>query len=262
MLGVILAGGTGSRLKPLTHVTNKHLLPVYNKPMIYYPLELLKSLGIKEIALVAGREFAGDFSNLFSDGSEYGVSFTYKVQHGAPGIAHAMGLVERIAGKEPILAILGDNIFMIKESELEKIRNRIEHFNMDPSGAMLFLKDVPDANRFGVAEFDAKGRLLGIEEKPKKPKSNYAVTGLYMYDNTVFDKIKMLKPSARNEIEVTDLNNHYLREGGLKYHILKGEWTDAGTFESLHRANILAKRMAEAEAQRGAVQNAIQIHEA
>ncbi|HUC39037.1 MAG TPA: sugar phosphate nucleotidyltransferase, partial [Candidatus Acidoferrum sp.] len=192
MLGVILAGGTGSRLKPLTHVTNKHLLPVYNKPMIYYPLELLKKLGVREIALVAGREFAGDFSNLFGDGRDHGVNFTYKVQEGAPGIAHAIGLVERIAGNEPILAILGDNIFMMDDAELQKTRGSIADFNMDPDGAMLFLKDVPDAHRFGVAEFNSDGRILGIEEKPKQPKSRYAVTGLYMYDNTVFNKIKML----------------------------------------------------------------------
>ncbi len=238
-----MAGGTGSRLKPLTQVTNKHLLPIYKKPMIFYPLEFLKKIGISEVAIVTGREFAGDFANLFGNGCEYGVDFTYKVQEGALGIAQAIGLVERIARNEPILVILGDNIFMLDDKEYEEIKELLDRFSTDPKGATIFLKEVPDPQRFGVVEFDKDGNVISIEEKPEVPKSNCISTGIYLYDHTVFDKIKTLKPSRRGELEVTDLNSCYLSEGGLKCYRVKGEWIDAGTFESLHRANILAKKV-------------------
>lgn len=249
MMGIILAGGNGTRLRPLTNVTNKHLLPIYNKPMIYYPLETLKALGIKHITIVTGREFAGDFADLFGDGSAFDVNLTYKVQEGALGIAHAVGLVEHIAKDTPIIVILGDNIFMLDENdELKKVKSLVEEFQKNPDGAVLFVKRVDDPWRFGVVDIKSDGKIAGIEEKPKKPKSKYVATGLYMYDNTVFDRIRSLRPSHRNELELTDVNNSYISDGKLKYHILEGNWTDAGTFESLHRASILAKRMAANDA--------------
>jgi glucose-1-phosphate thymidylyltransferase len=240
MMGVILAGGTGSRLRPLTNVTNKHLLPIYNKPMVFYPLELLKKLGISEIILVTGKEFCGGFTELFGDGSEFGVEFTYKVQNGAGGIAQALGLAKNIVHNQNVVVILGDNIFALDEKELQEIKKTMQNATKS-SGATIFLKEVSDANRFGVAEIDGKGSVIEVVEKPKEPKSNYAVTGLYLYDGTVFDKISKLKPSKRGEVEITDVNNAYIKEKKLKYIMLKSDWTDAGTFESLFKANKIAK---------------------
>jgi glucose-1-phosphate thymidylyltransferase len=243
MKGVILAGGTGSRLYPLTKVTNKHLLPVYDKPMIYYPLELLISCGIKEIMLITGPENAGDFAELLGDGSEFGLSIIYRVQQKALGIAHGIGLAEGFAHEGNIMVILGDNIFALPEKEKDRLRDEVMGFDSEKErGGMVFLKRVPDPQRFGVAEIDSEKGIIGIEEKPKDPRSDYAVTGLYLYDNTVFDKIRTLKPSGRGEYEVTDISNLYLKEGRLLYMILEGEWTDAGTFESLHHASEMARK--------------------
>jgi glucose-1-phosphate thymidylyltransferase len=242
MWGIILAGGNGTRLNPLTSVTNKHLLPVYNKPMVHYPLEFLINVGIRNIILVTGKEHAGSFADLLGDGSRFGVNITYKVQEGALGIAHALGITENVVRDEPIIAILGDNVFAVNQDEIERIKALVKDFNSRADGAVIFLKEVEDAERFGVPEFDENKRIKIIEEKPKEPKSRYAVTGLYMYDRTVFDKIKTLKPSWRNELEVTDVNNAYLAEKKLEYHIIEGEWTDAGTFESLFRANSIARK--------------------
>ncbi len=241
MIGVILAGGEGTRLRPLTNITNKHLLPVYNKPMIMYPLEFMRDLGITEIVLVAGRSFAGDFADLLGDGSGYGVDLTYRVQEGSPGIAQALGLAEKVANHKPVTVILGDNIFAVKKAEMIEIKRIVDGFDSKPDGAVLFLKGVSDPERFGVARIDRKGDICEIEEKPKRPKSNYAVTGFYVYDSTVFEKIKRLKPSKRNELEISDVNNMFLKERKLKHHIVKGVWTDAGTFESLFRATVTAR---------------------
>lgn len=230
MKGVILAGGTGSRLMPLTKVTNKHLLPVYNKPMIYYPLQTLIDAGIKEILIVSGPGHAGHFVNLLGSGREFGVKFSYEVQDEAGGIAQALGLAEDFADNDSVCVILGDNVF---EDKID--------INDFKEGAKIFLKEVNDPQRFGVAEINQKNEVLNIEEKPNNPKSNYAVTGIYIYDNKVFDIIKTLKPSARGELEITDVNNNYIKEGRMNAKVLKGFWTDAGTFESLHRANTLVK---------------------
>ena len=240
MIGVILAGGKGTRLRPLTNITNKHLLPVYNKPMIYYPLNFLIKLGFRNIVLVSGREFAGDFANLLGDGSEFGVDLTYKVQNEAKGIAHAIGITENVVKNDPITVILGDNIFLLNEKEMQKIKETIKKFEKNPDGAIIFLKRSKTPERFGVAEVK-NGKIIGIEEKPKNPKSNLVVTGLYVYDSTIFQKIKQLKPSWRNELEITDVNNMYIAEGKLRYHILKGKWTDAGTFESLFNAHAMVR---------------------
>lgn len=230
MKGLILAGGLGTRLGELTKVTNKHLLPVYSKPMIYYPLETLIDAGINEIMIVSGPEHTGDFAGLLGSGERFGVDLQYAVQEKPLGIAHAILYAENFAGNGSIAAILGDNIF----------EDKFKFVDFD-YGAKIFLKEVPDADRFGVAEI-ANGRIAGIEEKPRNPKTNYAVTGLYLYDNSVFDRIKELKPSARGELEVTELNNSYIKEGKMQHEILKGFWTDAGTFDSLLRANILASQ--------------------
>lgn len=227
MKGIILAGGTGSRLLPLTKVTNKHLLPVYNKPMIYYPLEKLLEAGLNEIMIVSGRGHAGHFLELLGSGSEYGARFTYEIQDEAGGIAQALGLAERWVGEENIAVILGDNIYQ------DNFINDVKSFK---SGARIFLKEVPDANRFGVAEVDGN-HVVSIEEKPLTPKSNFAVTGLYFYDASVFDIIKTLKPSKRGELEITDVNNAYIRKGEMSFSILNGFWSDAGTFSSLLRAS-------------------------
>jgi glucose-1-phosphate thymidylyltransferase len=227
MKGIILAGGTGSRLLPLTKVTNKHLLPVYNKPMIYYPLEKLLEAGLSEIMIVSGRGHAGHFLELLGSGSDYGARFTYEIQDEAGGIAQALGLAERWAGGENVAVILGDNIFQ------DSFINDVNSFK---SGAKIFLNEVPDANRFGVAEVEGS-RVVSIEEKPKKPKSNYAVTGLYFYDASVFDIIKTLKPSDRGELEITEVNNAYIQKGQMTFSFLNGFWSDAGTFDSLMRAS-------------------------
>jgi glucose-1-phosphate thymidylyltransferase len=233
MKGVVLAGGTGSRLNPLTKVTNKHLLPIYDKPMVYYPIQTLVNAGIEEILLVTGGKNAGEFLRLLGNGRDFGLRhLNYSYQEGEGGIAEALGLAEYFAGGESICVVLGDNIIE------GNIRQAAEGFERQKNGAKILLKEVPDANRFGVAELSGD-RVLGIEEKPKAPKSNYAVIGIYLYDATVFEKIHRLKPSGRGELEITDVNNFYVDEGTLTYDVLNGWWTDAGTFDSLLRANAL-----------------------
>ena len=234
MKGIILAGGTGSRLFPLTKVTNKHLLPVYDQPMIYYPIKTLIGAGITDILIVTGGNNSGDFLRLLGSGREFGdIHLNYTYQEGEGGIAAALRLAQHFAAGEKICVVLGDNIVD------ESIREAADAFRAQESGARLLLKEVNDAERFGVAELE-DGRIVGIEEKPSKPKSNYAVTGIYFYDPSVFEKISTLVPSGRNELEITDVNNAYIREGNLTYSFLEGWWTDAGTFESLARANRLA----------------------
>lgn len=233
MKGVVLAGGTGSRLNPLTRVTNKHLLPVYDKPMVYYPIQTLVNAGIEEILLVTGGKNSGDFLRLLGNGRDFGLKhLNYTYQEGEGGIAEALGLAEHFAGKDSICVILGDNIIE------NNICMAVENFDRQKSGAKILLKEVEDAQRFGVAEIQGE-KVLGIEEKPKLPKSNYAVIGIYMYDATVFEKIGRCKPSGRGELEITDVNNSYIAERSLTYEVLDGWWTDAGTFESLLRANNL-----------------------
>jgi len=234
MKGIVLAGGTGSRLKPLTNVTNKHLLPVGKYPMIFYPIYQLKQAGITEILIVTGREHMGDVMELLGSGSEYGVEFTFKVQDQAGGIAEALGLARHFVNGDKCVVILGDNIFE------DNIAPFVESFAKQEKGAKILLKEVQDPHRFGVAEL-RDDKIISIEEKPKNPKSNFAVTGIYMYDPDVFEIVKTLKPSARGELEITDVNNAYIKRGTLTYDILKGWWTDAGTPESLFRANELCK---------------------
>jgi len=233
MRGVVLAGGSGSRLNPLTRVTNKHLLPVYNKPMVYYPIQTLVNAGIQEILLVTGGKNAGEFLRLLGNGRDFGLKhLNYTYQEGEGGIAEALALAEDFADGEAVCVVLGDNIIE------NNIRLAIESFREQKQGAKILLKEVQDAQRFGVAEIRGD-RVIGIEEKPRDPKSNYAVVGIYLYDATVFQKIRRLKPSGRGELEITDVNNFYIEEGALTYEILDGWWTDAGTFESLLRANNL-----------------------
>jgi glucose-1-phosphate thymidylyltransferase len=230
MKGVVLAGGTGSRLHPLTKITNKHLLPIYDRPMIYYPIQTLVDAGIREIMVVTGGKTAGDFLRLLANGKEFGLNqINYAYQEGEGGIAEALSLAEHFADGEKLCVILGDNIIG------GNIRDAVEAFRRQPAGAKILLKEVSDAVRFGVAEL-AGDRIVGIEEKPLHPKSNYAVTGIYMYDATVFNKVRTLVPSARGELEITDVNNAYIVEGTMSFAFLDGWWTDAGTFESLLRA--------------------------
>ena len=247
MKGVVLAGGTGSRLHPLTKITNKHLLPIYDKPMIYYPIQMLVDAGIRDILVVTGGKNAGDFLRLLANGKQFGLShidFTY--QEGEGGIADALGLAQHFADDQKICVVLGDNIIE------GTIRAAVDDFKRQEHGAKVLLKEVPDAERFGVAEI-AGGRITGIEEKPQRPKSNYAVTGIYMYDATVFHKIATLVPSARGELEITDVNNAYIQEGNLTFAFLEGWWTDAGTFESLLRAsNLVAQSRRQAAEAAGA----------
>jgi len=233
MKGVILAGGLGTRLYPLTKVTNKHLLPVYNKPMIYYPIQTLINAGIDDILTVTGGNNAGDFLRLLGNGKDFGLKhINYTYQEGEGGIAEALGLAEFFSAGEKICVILGDNI-------IEKnIRRAVESFRMQKEGGKIMLKEVPDPHRFGVPELRGD-RIVRIEEKPKQPKSKYAVIGIYFYDSNVFDIIKTLKPSDRGELEITDVNNRYIERGMMMWDILEGWWTDAGTFESLLRANQL-----------------------
>lgn len=235
MKGVVLAGGTGSRLFPLTKITNKHLLPIFDKPMIYYPIQTLVDAGIRDILIVTGGRNAGDFLRLLANGKDFGLShLDYTYQEGEGGIAEALSLAEHFADGQKLCVILGDNI--IEGS----IRDAVEEFRKQPEGARILLKEVPDAERFGVAEIQ-DGRIINIEEKPANPRSNYAVTGIYMYDATVFQKIRRLVPSKRNELEITDVNNAYIREGTMRFNFLEGWWTDAGTFDSLLRAaNLVA----------------------
>lgn len=233
MKGIILAGGTGSRLYPLTKVTNKHLLPVGKYPMIFYPIAKLKEAGIEEILIVTGKEHMGDVVNLLGSGHDYGLRFTFKVQDQPGGIAQALGLAENFAGGDRCVVILGDNIF------LDSITPFVHNFAKQESGAKVLIKQVPDPNRYGVADIE-DNHIKNIEEKPKTPKSDYAVTGIYMYDSRVFDAIRDLKPSTRGELEITDVNNYYIQLGQLTYDMLQNWWTDAGTFPSLKLANELA----------------------
>jgi glucose-1-phosphate thymidylyltransferase len=236
MKGVVLAGGTGSRLYPLTKITNKHLLPIYDRPMIYFPIQTLVDAGIRDILIVTGGRNSGDFLRLLANGKQFGLNhINYTYQEGEGGIADALGLAEHFADGHKICVVLGDNII---EGSIAKAAAQ---FREQPSGAHILLKEVPDAERFGVAEVSG-GTIAVIEEKPKHPKSNYAVTGIYMYDASVFDKIKTLVPSRRGELEITDVNNAYVREGSMTFSFLEGWWTDAGTFDSLLRAtNLVAQ---------------------
>jgi glucose-1-phosphate thymidylyltransferase len=230
MKGIVLAGGSGSRLFPLTKITNKHLLPIHDKPMIYYPIQTLVDAGITDLMVVTGGRNSGDFLRLLANGKEFGLKhINYTYQEGEGGIADALALAEHFAEGSRVCVILGDNI--IEGSIAEAVRD----FKRQERGAKILLKEVPDAERFGVAEIDGD-RIRGIEEKPTRPKSKYAVTGIYMYDETVFDKTRTLKPSARGELEITDVNNAYIREGTMTFNYLEGWWTDAGTFDSLLRA--------------------------
>jgi glucose-1-phosphate thymidylyltransferase len=237
MKGIILAGGLGSRLSPCTKVTNKHLLPVFNKPMIYYPILTMVNAGLRDIMIVTGENYAGDFLRILGNGKEFGlkdISYTYQVGEG--GIADALKLAENFAEGEKVFVVLGDNILE------DDITEDIKAFEKQESGARIFLKEVPDPERFGVAEI-RDGRVVDIREKPKNPKSNFAVCGLYLYDNSVFEIIKTLKPSGRGELEITDVNNVFIERENMTYSVLDGWWTDAGTFESLLKAsNLVAKK--------------------
>ena len=230
--GIVLAGGTGSRLFPLTKVTNKHLLPVGRQPMIFHPLGKLIEAGIEEILVVTGVEHMGDIVNLLGSGNSLQCRFTYKVQEEAGGIAQALGLAEDFTRGHKFCVILGDNVFK------DSITGFVAKFDQQSNGAKLLIKEVPDPERYGVAEIK-DNKIVSIEEKPQVPKSFYCVTGVYMYDNQVFDVIPQLKPSARGELEITDINNFYIDQGNLSYDILEGWWTDAGTFSSYHLANQL-----------------------
>lgn len=234
MKGIILAGGNGTRLHPLTKVTNKHLLPVYNKPMIFYPIETLVKAGIRDIIIITGKEHAGSFMNLLGSGKEFNAKFSYALQDEAGGIAQAIGLAEHFVHNEPVTVILGDNIV------LDDISEEVKTFK---EGGKIFLKEVKDPERFGVPVFE-NDKIIRIEEKPKQPKSKHAVTGVYLYDSTVFDKIRTLKPSQRGELEVTDLNNLYLQEGKLSFSFLKNRWLDAGTPDSLLEASNILREIA------------------
>jgi len=235
MKGIVLAGGMGSRLSPLTRVTNKHLLPIYDKPMIYYPLQTLVEAGIQDILIVTGGNNAGDFLRLLRNGKDFGLKqLNFAYQEGEGGIADALRLAEPFAGGEKICAILGDNILE------NSIRGARERFERQQDGALILLKEVRDPERFGVPVFEGK-RIVGIEEKPKVPGSPYAVIGVYFYDRTVFDRVRTLRPSGRGEFEITDVNNSFLFEGQLSYDVIEGGWTDAGTFESLWRATKMVR---------------------
>lgn len=232
MKGVILGGGLGSRLYPLTHATNKHLLPIYDRPMVYYPISTLVNAGIDEVIIVTGGPHAGDYLRVLQNGRQLGLrhlEYTYQDREG--GIAEALALCEDFADGESIVVILGDN------TTDADIRPAVEKFR---DGALIFLKEVHDPERYGCPVFDPddRSRILRIEEKPKQPQSNFAVSGLYLYDGQVFDYIKRLKPSGRGELEITDVNNFYLEDGTLRWEELKGFWSDAGTFESLYRSNV------------------------
>lgn len=234
MKGIILAGGHATRLRPLTKITSKQLLPVYNKPMIFYPLETLLKAGIKDILIIIAPDYAGHFLHLLGSGREFGARFSYEIQEEPRGLADAFLVGESFIGKDKVAMILGDNIF---EDDFSK---DIKNFK---SGARIFVKEVIDPERYGVAQFNKNQRVISIEEKPKKPKSNFAVVGLYLYDNKVIKCAKSLKPSARGEIEITDLNNIYLKKKQLKVGFVKGMWEDAGTFESLLRVqNLIAEK--------------------
>lgn len=232
MKGIILAGGRGSRLDPLTEITNKHLLPVGKEPMIWHPVKQLVGAGIKEIMVVTSTHHMGDVVNSLGSGTRFGCEFTYRVQEEAGGIAHALALAESFAANEKIVVLLGDNIFEYA------IKPHVVAFQEQRNGARVLLKEVGDPERFGVAALDEK-HVIEIEEKPKNPKSNFAVVGCYMYDNKVFDIIRDTHPSARGELEITTVNNVYIKLGWLQYGFVRGRWTDAGTFESLQDASAI-----------------------
>lgn len=242
MKGIILAGGTGSRLDPLTRVTNKHLLPVYNKPMIYYPIQTLVEAGITEIMIVSGKGHAGHFLELLRSGKEFGAKFSYGVQEEAGGIAQALGLCEDFADSGKIVVILGDNILE------DSIREAVEDFDRQKSGAKIFLKEVPNPKSFGVAEIRGE-KIADIEEKPQNPKTNLAVIGVYMYDNRVWEAIKTLRPSKRGELEITDVNNFYVKKGEMTFSLLRGWWGDCGeSFDSYLKAmNLVAQKLNKRE---------------
>lgn len=231
MKGVLICGGTGTRLRPLTEITNKSLLPVYDKPLLLYPLQTLLDAGIRDIAVITGKEHMDQMAQFLGSGSRFGCAFAFKVQDRPGGIAQALGLAEEFAGGDSVCAILGDNIFF------DDISPAILSFK---DGAHVFLKTVEDPERFGVAEIRGE-EVVSVEEKPAHPKSNYAVTGCYIYDRNCFEHIRDLAPSPRGELEITDLSKSYLNEGKLTATILRDEWIDAGTFESLHRAAVLAR---------------------
>ena len=246
MKGIVLAGGLGTRLAPLTNITNKHLLPVYNQPMIFFPIQTLVEAGIKDILIVTGGNSAGDFLKLLRNGAEFGLSrIHYAYQEGEGGIAAALSLAKDFADKEPVCVVLGDNII---ERSIAKF---IKKFRHQGSGAKILLSEVSDPQRFGVPVIE-DDRVVRIEEKPANPKSVYAVIGVYMYDNRVFDIIKTLKPSGRGELEITDVNNAYIEAGDLTWDVIEGWWTDAGTFESLLNASNLVAEMREGQAIKGA----------
>lgn len=233
MKGVILAGGSGTRLHPITKVTSKQLLPVYNKPMIYYPLNTLLSAGIDEVLFIVAPEHAGDFVAFLGSGKDFNARFAFEVQDKPAGLAHGLSLAESFVGDDSCCMVLGDNIF---EDDFSK------DFSDFTSGAKIFVREVPDPERFGVVEMDKQGHVLSIEEKPKKPKSNLAQVGMYIYDEHVFELIKTMKPSNRGELEITDLNNLYLEKGTLTARTTKGEWIDTGTFESLYEASTFIRK--------------------
>lgn len=232
MKGIILSGGSGTRLRPLTKVTSKQLLPVYDRPMIYYPLNTLLKAGIRDILIIIAPEKAGDYLNLLGSGKEFGARFTYEIQEKPNGLAEAFILGESFLDEESAALILGDNIFE------DDFTEAIASFK---SGARIFAKQVPDPERFGVVEFDGSGKVLSVEEKPKTPKSNYAIPGLYLYDSRVVSFAKSVQPSDRGELEITDIHRQYLECGELDAQVIEGEWIDAGTHDSLLRATLLAK---------------------
>ena len=238
MKGLLLAGGSGTRLFPLTLVTNKHLLPVYDRPMIYHPLETLREMGCREVMVVVGGRSVGDVLELLHDGSDVGLDLTYRYQRGALGIAHAIGLAREFAGQEPIAVVLGDNILR------GSLRSFVDEFEASDAEAGAVLKAVADAHRFGVAEFDDADRVIGFEEKPSVPKSNRIPIGVYLFRPSVFDVLRELRPSARGEFEITDVLNHYVRRGSLIAHDFAGDWMDAGTVRSLLDANTFAASFA------------------
>ncbi len=232
MKGIILAGGSGSRLHPLTTVTSKQLLPVYNQPMIYFPLQTLLKAGIRDILIIVAPDHSGDFVNLLGSGKQFGARFAYEVQDKPEGLAQAFLIGEDFIGKDEVVMVLGDNIFT------HDFAPAVKSFR---EGAKIFVKQVPDAKRFGVVEFDDKGKVISIEEKPEAPKTNYAQTGFYIYDKHVTDYVKQLKPSKRGELEIVDLNKVYLDKGQLSAELIQGDWIDAGTFESLYKASTIVR---------------------
>lgn len=245
MKGIILAGGLGTRLHPLTRVTNKHLLPVYDRPMIMFPMAKLIEAGITDILIVTGGHHAGEFLRLLGNGREFGLKhLNYTYQEGEGGIAEALGLAEHFADNGPITVILGDNLFQ------DSLAGAVARYRETGTGARIFLKEVADPERFGVPEF-ADDRIIRITEKPARPPSKYAVTGVYMFDARVFDIIRTLRPSGRGELEITDVNNRYIEWGELRHEVLDGWWADAGTFESLHRAAALARELRHDAAEPG-----------